>query len=165
MDTEIITEFENELRRMVGQPCWSAQISGVGSFISFNIGTKIKREQPLLNPDFKISDEERFFQGEFILYVEDCPWRIEGADKVLATWLGENTQDGEIDRAARQLVGHDVESVELARPGLDLIVKFDGGVTLRVFPDQIDADEGDNYSLALTDKAYVVAAGSTLYCE
>ena len=165
MDTQRITEFEAALKRMVGQPCWSVLISGVGSLVSFNIGEKIKRQQPMLHYEFKISDEERFYRGEFILYIEDCPWRIETADKVLATWLDESTPDGAIDTAARQLIGHSVESVELACPGLDLVVKFDGGLTLRVFPDQIDADEGDNYSLSVADKTYVVAARSMLFCD
>jgi hypothetical protein len=165
MNTELIADYEADLKNLVGQPCWSAQVSGVGSLVSFHFGAKLKRDQPMTHPDFKITDEERLYRGEFILYIEDCPWRIETTEAVIATWMDESTPGSPIDAGMRQFVGQRVAQVELVRPGLDLTLHFENGLRLRIFPDQIDADVGDNYSLALPDHTYVVAARSTLYLD
>lgn len=165
MDTELITEFEVALRHMVGELCWSAQVSGVGSLVSLHIGAKLKRYQPMEHPDFKITEEERLYRGEYILYLEDCPWRIETAEAVITTWMDESTPGSPIETGIQQFVGQRIAQVELARPGLDLTLRFEGDLTLRIFPDQVDADVGDNYSLALPDRTYVVAAHSILYLD
>ncbi|MFW5771825.1 MAG: hypothetical protein ACOCZH_00775, partial [Phototrophicaceae bacterium] len=83
----------------------------------------------------------------------------------LATWLDSSEPEGALTVAVQQLREQRVAAVELLRPGLDLLLHFDNDLRLRVFPDQIDADEGDNYALALPDRVYVVAAGSTLYID
>ena len=165
MDKKLFAEFETALKRMVGQTCWSVQDSGIGSLFSLQIGQKEQRDQPMAHHEFKISVEERVYRGEFILYVEDCPWRIETSEKVLATWLDDNTQDGAMNKVIQQFVGRKVDQVDVSRPGLDLSLRFEGELTLRLFPDQIDADEGDNYSLAVQEKTYIAAAQSTLYAE
>jgi hypothetical protein len=69
MDNQLVAEFEAALNRLVGQSCWSVQISGVGSLVSFNIGEKIRRDQPMLHPDFKISIRT-FLPGRIHPYVE-----------------------------------------------------------------------------------------------
>lgn len=165
MDSDLVAEYEAVLKNLVGSPCWSVQISGVGSLVSLHFGNKLKRDQPMEHPDFKISDEERVYRGEYILYVEDCPWRIETTEAVIATWMDESTPGSPIDTSMRRFVDRTVDQIELMRPGLDLMLRFDIGQTLRIFPDQIDADVGDNYSLALSDRTYVVAAHSTLYLD
>lgn len=47
----------------------------------------------------------------------------------------------------------------------DALLGFDGGLTLRVFPDQANADEGDNYAIEADGNTYILAAQSTLYRE
>jgi hypothetical protein len=165
MSIEHIDEFERVLQGLVGQPCWSVQISGVGSLVNLNFGERIRRKQPLTMPDFKLTVEEREFQGAYVLYLEDCPWRLESAQVVLATWLDSSEAGGTLAVAAQRLRDQRVAAVELQRPGLDLVLRFEDDLRLRVFPDQIEADEGDNYALALPDRVYVVAARSTLYID
>jgi hypothetical protein len=165
MDKQLFTEFETALKHMVGQPCWSAQTSGIGSLFSLQIGQKKQRDQPMAHPDFKISTEEGIYRGEFILYVEDCPWRIETSEKILTTWLDDNIQDGAMNKIIQQFVGRKIGQVDVSYPGMDLTLRFEGELTLRLFPDQIDADEGDNYSLTSPEKTYIIAAQSTLYAE
>ena len=165
MDVPLITEFESTLNQLVGQSCWSAQISGVGSLVSLHFGEKIKRDEPMTHMDYQLTNEERFYRGVFILYVEDCPWRVETPQEVLATWLDENAPGGPMEAAIHRFVGQQVQEVTLIQPGLDLVLQFAEGLTLRIFPDQVDADVGDNYSLTHIDRTYIVAARSTLFVE
>jgi hypothetical protein len=158
-------EFETAVNNMIGLTCWSAQISGVGSLLSLQIGDKIRRDKPMVHPDFKLTEEERFFRGTYILYVEDCPWRLESDESVLTTWLDDSSPRGQLALHIASLAGQTITHAEITRPGLDLCIRFDSGVTLRIFPDQIDPDEGDNYALSLVDQTFVVAAQSTLYID
>jgi hypothetical protein len=167
MSENNIDEFEDVLKGMIGLACWSVQVSGVGSLLNLHFGERVRRSQPLTMPDFKLTPEERAFQGSHVLYLEDCPWRVESDEAVLATWLDSSEPEGELTLAVQQLHEQRVAAVELQRPGLDLMVRFDNNLRLRVFPDQVDADMGDNYALALAlpDRMYVVAARSTLYVD
>jgi hypothetical protein len=165
MDDAIANEFEAAAHRMSGLPCWSVQISGVGSLVNLHFGEKVRRDEPMLHPDFRVSDEERFFQGEIVLYIEDCPWRLDGREAVLASWLDSSEAGGAIDTEMKALMGQTVERSEVSRPGLDLTIYFDGGSILRIFPDQVDAEQGDNYALTTAETTYIVAARSTLYTE
>jgi hypothetical protein len=165
MDDAVTTEFEAVVRRMSGLPCWSVQISGVGSLANLHFGWKIRRDDPMLHPDFKVSDEERFFQGEIVLYIEDCPWRLDGREAVLASWLDSSEPNGAIDTEMKALMGQTVERAEVSRPGLDLTIYFDGGSVLQIFPDQVDAEQGDNYALKTLQTTFIVAARSILYTE
>lgn len=158
-------ELKSAVSNMVGLTCWSAQISGVGSLVSLQIGEKIRRDQPMVHPDFKLTEEERFFRGTYILYVEDCPWRLESSDFVLTTWLDDSGPKGNLAAQIASLAGQTITYADVTHPGLDLCIRFDSGVTLRIFPDQIDPDEGDNYALSLVDQTFVVAARSTLYID
>jgi len=165
MSVDNIDEFEQVLHELAGQPCWRVQVSGVGSLVNLHFGERVRRSQPLTQPGFRLTPEEREFQGRYVLYLEDCPWRVESGQAVLATWLDSSEPEGALTVAVQQLREQRVAAVELLRPGLDLLLHFDNDLRLRVFPDQIDADEGDNYALALPDRVYVVAAGSTLYID
>lgn len=69
--------------------------------------------------------------GSLYLVLE-CPWRIDSAETVLVGW--ENEED-EIIHFASLLIGVEVASVEVRKPGFDLILRFRGGHTLRIFPD------------------------------
>lgn len=163
MSQNIVDEFEASLKAMIGQPCWSVQAGAVGSMASLHIGDKVPRVLPY--PNQSLTPEEHRFQGAYLLYVEDCPWRIEDSEAVLASWLDSNAPDGPIVVQMKALVDRVIEDVQLIRPGMDLVVYFSGGRVLRIFPDQADPDEGDNYSLALQDRTFVVAARSTVYID
>jgi hypothetical protein len=160
-----LEELEQALRRLVGLPCWNLQAGAIGSLMSLHIGEKIPLNKPLPYPNTQLSPDEHKYRGEYVLYVEDCPWRLDGTDAVIASWTDSGAPDSPLITGTRQLIGQRIEGLDLIRPGLDLILYFSNGLTLRVFPDQSDPDEGDNYSLSLADRTYIVAARSTVYVE
>jgi len=166
MDETLIKSFEAMILGMIGKTCWSVQVSGVGSLANLQIGEKIKRAQPLLHKDFQLSMEERAYIGEYVVYLEECPWRLETADAVVCTWMDESTPDGRMVTGLKQLTGRQIEHTEITSPALDLVLRLTGHYVLRVFPDQVDPDEGDNYSITHNEAtSYVIAAASTLYIE
>jgi len=132
---------------------------------SLHIGEKIALKQPLPFPNASLSPDEHKYRGEFVLYIADCPWRLDAPDQVLTTWLASNAPDGPIVTHLRDLIGQHITDVVLTKPGLQLTLKFDSNITLHVFPDQIDPDEGDNYSLSTPEQIYIVAPGSELIIE
>jgi len=165
MDQALIDQFIEIMAGLVGQTCWSVQVSGIGSLANLHFGEKIKRPKPMIHQDFRISMEERAYHGEYILYLEECPWRLDGPDGVLVTWMDSADPGGRIYEKLPLLKEHTVQNTEVFTPGLDLAVHFDGGYTLRIFPDQVDADEGDNYSFTHRDNTYIVTARSQIYIE
>lgn len=69
--------------------------------------------------------------GSVILSIE-CPWRIDSEGGGLIGWEDE---EDDILVAATALIDAAVESVEVRRPGFDLILRFSNEHSLRVFPD------------------------------
>jgi len=165
MDQALIDQFINLIHGLTGQTCWSVQVSGVGSLANMHFGDKIKRAKPMIHQDFRITMEERAYQGQYILYLEECPWRLDGPEGVLVTWMDSSDPGGRIYEKLPVLKGQSVIKTDILQPGLDLMIQFDGGYTLRVFPDQVDADEGDNYAFVDGDETYIVTARSHLYTE
>lgn len=151
---------------MAGLPCWNVQAGAVGSMASLHIGAKVPLDKPLPYPNRSLTPDEHKFRGEYVLYIEDCPWRLESTDAVIALWTQSNAPDGPMVTGLNRLIGTTIDSAQVTLPGMDLAVRFDNGLTLRVFPDQSDPDEGDNYSLSIKDdKTYIIAANSTVYVE
>ncbi|MDX1994447.1 MAG: hypothetical protein SF029_18840 [bacterium] len=163
---EQITDFENALQQLVGLECWNVMAGAVGSLASLDIGAKVPRDKPLPYPNVKLSPDEHKFRGEFVLYLEYCPWRLDSSDEVLASWNDSNAPRGRIVTGLKRLIGAKISGVELLRPGLDLTVRFDNDLTLRIFPDMTQRDEGDNYSLSVANEVtYIVGAHSELRIE
>lgn len=69
--------------------------------------------------------------GRLTLFIE-CPWRLDNAELPLCGW---HDDDDRIVTQLSQLIGAVVETAEVRRPGYDLILRFAGGYTLRLFPD------------------------------
>lgn len=69
--------------------------------------------------------------GSIILLIE-CPWRIDSEGVGLIGWEDE---EDDILVAATALIDATVDSVEVRRPGFDLILRFSNEHSLRVFPD------------------------------
>lgn len=167
-NTDLINQFINTIEGLRGKPCWSVQISGVGSLANLHFGAKIPRQQDqiMAHPDFKIDVDERINQGEIVLYLEECPWRVDSPSAVLCSWMDENETDGRLVEGLMQLKGLNVVDVQVIQPAFDLIITFEGGLVLRVFPDQANPEEGDNYAVNLSDgTTYILSAHSTLYIE
>lgn len=158
-------EFIDIITGLTGLPCWNVYAGSVGSLISLHLGEKIPLTKPLPYPNPQLTPDEHKLRGEYILYIEDCPWRLDSPDEVVATWTDSNASDGPIVMGMKACIGAQVTHVNIIRPGLDLTLHFSNDLVLRVFPDQSDPEEGDNYSLSLADRTYIVAARSYLYVE
>lgn len=159
--------FIAAVARLVGMPCWSVQVSGIGSLANLHFGEKVRRDQIMSHPDFQIDVDERVYQGQVTLYLEECPWRLDSPDEVLCSWMDSSEPGGRLFQELSSLKDHTVTAAEVTLPAFDLTIQFDSGQTLRIFPDQANPDEGDNYSLVetLEQRTFVLAAHSTLYIE
>src|SRR5690606_21991872 len=105
-------------------------------------------------------------QGEVVVYLEECPWRIDSAEAVICTWMDENAPNQRLHDGLMMLKDRRVLDAEVILPAYDLIITFEGGLILRVFPDQVNAEEGDNYAINTSNgKTFIIAANSTLYIE
>lgn len=166
MTQPLIAEFEHVIHQLTGLECWNITAGAVGSMASLDLGAKMLRGKPMPFYNASLSIDEHKYRGEFVLYIEDCPWRLDGIDEVIASWTDSSAPSGPIITGLKRLIGQRIESVALTRPGLDLTVHFSGGLALRIFPDQSDPEEGDNYSLSVADeRAYIVGARSLLRRE
>lgn len=74
------------------------------------------------------------------------PWRIQTPEQVLCDWNADNSVGGALQTCAHQLVGRRLESIQLMPPGWDLVLAFEGGLSLLVFS---DSDINRRYSWTL----------------
>ncbi len=162
MPADHLSQFKQSLQGLIGLPCWNVQAGAVGSMASLHIGRKIPLKQALPYPNTRLTPDEHKFRGEYILYIEDCPWRIDAEAHVLTSWTDSITT---ITQTMHSLIGKTIATVEITDPGLDLTLIFQDKTALRIFPDQSDPDEGDNYSLSLEDKTFIIGAKGTLNVE
>lgn len=158
-DPALVTELESGLLILIGLECWSVK-QGVGSFVDFDFGQKNLRQYPLRNPS--LSEEERLYVGERGLFVNHAPWRIEHDGGIVGSWNDDNALDGLMQRNLKQFIGAHVEQVELLRPGLDLTLYFTNALVFRLFCEQTESEETDNYVYFTPMKTYVVGTWSNL---
>jgi hypothetical protein len=156
-----IEEFEATLSGMLGRQCWSFSASiNTGSHVVLDIGRKIRRKRPLRNP--RISEEERLYEGEFNLYIT-CSWRLGWKEKVLCGGEDDNSNEGPMQHGLQYLLGRRVTSVNLERPGLDLELRLENDLSLRIFCDEFGIEEhSPHYTLFLPNYYYSVEGRSRI---
>jgi hypothetical protein len=162
-DPQLVGEFEAALQKLVGLECWSI-VGGKphSTLATFDFGQKIERRVPLNYP--QLSSEQRSFYGEISLVTCFCPWRVETPDTVIGSWTDRSDNGAPLMHPLENLIGLTVERVELARPALDLILTFTTNLTLRLFCDQTnEQDGGDNYIYFAPDRSYSVELHSKLH--
>lgn len=149
-------QFRAAVNAFVGRPCWGvAAGEGTGSRFGLDLGQKIPRNKPLANP--YLSEDMRNFNGEYRLFVEGCPWRVQSPSEVIGSWLDDNANDGPMVRTLERLVGANVHHVRLEAPAWDLWISFNNGLTLCVFPDATgDTEWDDNYTVLTPSGAFSV---------
>ena len=135
-------ELEDALHDLIGCRCFSA-ISGSGVEFAFalHLGEKQRRLLRLANQ--RLSFLQRTYEGSHTLTVE-CTWRIDGPNGVIASCFDRAKPAGLRDVALEDLVDRSVEGVELVRPGLDLHLRFEGGMVLRLFATEVDGKSKRN---------------------
>lgn len=162
-DPQLVTEFEAALQKLVGLECWSV-VGGKphSTLATFDFGQKIARKHPLHYR--QLSKEQRSFYGERSLVTCFCPWRVETPDTVIGSWTEQGDNGAPLVNPLENLIGLTVERVELTRPALDLTLTFSNDLTLRLFCDQTnEQDGGDNYIYFAPDRSYSVELHSKLH--
>jgi len=160
----ILDDFLNELRKLRDAECWAvAAGEGTGSRITLHCGRKIERGRSLTNPN--VSEALRQFKGEFVVFVQDCAWRL-NADKVICTSKTPNNNDGPMVAGLHSLVGQQIVAVTASPPVYDLMIEFSGASKLHLFCDCFDQErDGGNYSFHSANQVFVVGAGGVLTLE
>jgi hypothetical protein len=158
---KIFNDFLNELHKLTNAECWAvAAGEGTGSRITLQCGRKIERARPLTNPN--VSEALRRFKGEYVIFVQDCAWRLE-SNEVVCTSKSPNNNDGPMVAALRSLEGHRIIAVSATSPAHGLVVEFYGALKLHLFCDCFDeAHDGSNYSFHSPAGVFVSGAGGTL---
>ncbi len=160
----ILNDFLNALHKLTDAECWAvAAGEGTGSRITIQCGRKIERARPLTNPN--ASDALRHFKGEYVIFVQDCAWRLE-LNEVICTSKSPNNNNGPMVIALRSLEGHRIVAVTVTSAAHDLVVEFSGGLRLHLFCDCFDeARDGRNYSFHSPSGVFVAGASGSLTYE
>ena len=135
--------LEALLEPLVGTQCWDFT-PGIGSVLSLGFGRKIWRPKPL-----KAKHPEGAYgryEPEFCLMLYYCAWRFRHGNAVIGGWTDMDCKHSTA-QMERRVLGGKVESVAIAPMTHDLRVAFDQGVTLDVFCNQAQGEQGysDNY--------------------
>jgi hypothetical protein len=139
--------IEEKLKPLLGKKAWGVAL-GVGSFITLEFG------RPLA--PYATKQGREVIHGEWHLWVYDCAWRLETADGVL---VASEDDRNEIEEAIKSLEGAALKLVELFPPALDTLLKFDNGLTLRLFP--IYSNDADHWMLFTPEKKVLTIGPGT----
>lgn len=137
--------LEALLDSLVGTECWSFLGGpGTGSVLSLGFGKKVRRPRPL-----RSKHPERVYsryEPEFCLMLYFCAWRFRHRGAVIGGWTDMDCKPS-VEQMENRILGGRVESVTIAPVTHDLRVAFDQGVTLDVFCNQAQGEQGhdDNY--------------------
>ena len=158
-------EFRKKLEQLIGKKCWSSIAGeGTGSHVSINFGKKVKMKEELSNKN--LSEEERKYDGEIILFLDDCAWRLDSNKEVICSSTDDNRKGAPMLKGLEKLIDQKVISFDLYEPGYDLTLEFTNSLKLKLFCDQTNSfDEADNYFIFIGDFVYTVGTRSKLIIE
>lgn len=142
---------ESRLRELlvalVGQKAWGANL-GIGSFLRLNFG-----------PVAHFPDGHP--RGEWFLWTYMCSWRLDANHQIL---VGSEDARQKIRGVIQMMNDKAVQAVELRVPSLELTVKFEGNLTLNLFP--TSSEDDDHWMLWLPGSDVLTAGpGSTWAVE
>jgi hypothetical protein len=162
MSVPLANGLQDELSHLkVGRGCWGVIAgSGTGSMVTLDFGEKVKRARPLHNPT--LSDEARNYEGEYGLYLQDCDWRLQTRQKVLASSASSNEAGGVMLTGLGQIVGQRVREVTFDPPSFDLAIDFANEIQLLVFCFGKSVEEFDHYSFFSPALVYTASSGGEL---
>lgn len=131
------------LSELVGKECWSVIAGpGTGSMVTLAFGEKIRRTRPIKNPS--LSEEQRQFEGEFVVFIKDAYWCLYQCGQQLCTSNESNEIDGPLLSGLRQLVGKPIISASVIDNRGAFELANDNGFCLKI---SCTNDRAENYSL------------------
>jgi hypothetical protein len=160
----MVKDFISTLQHLVGKNCWGFVAGeGTGSVVALDFGDRVKRDRPLKNPH--LTREQRENSAELSLLVQ-CAWRLDSPEQVICSAWDSNVADGPMLAGLQRVVGKNVYSVVVDVVSLDLTLRFDAGLCLKIFCDRVNVDEDeDNYSFYTPTRTFAVGARSHLSIE
>ena len=135
---------EDFLNHIIEKNCWSFIAgAGTGSMVSLAFGEKILRHKPLKNPT--LTQEQRAFDGEFIVFIKEAPWRILDENKsTICTSDDNNEVDGLMLSGLKILIGSPVSAISITHERFSISFKNRYSFIIRT-PSK--PDEDSDYSL------------------
>ena len=111
---------------------WAALVGGPGDYmLSLHLGAQERRSARLANP--RLSFLQRTYEGSIGFLIE-CPWRLDGPDGSLASYLAFlEPLPAPVDGALSQMIGLKLLSFHLDARSKDLDLNFEGDLRLRCF--------------------------------
>jgi hypothetical protein len=122
---------------------------------SAHFGRRVKRRQPISNPT--LSDEQRAFEGEFVLFANACRWNLTSEKELLCDSSCRDLSAQSIKDALGRLVGRRVDVTEFWQSPTWLRFRFDGGFCLALLPEA----EGE---CEPTDDIFTLSFGNVIWC-
>lgn len=145
----------SDMKRLEGLECWSLIAgAGTGSRVNISIGEKVLRERPLNGP--YLSDVQNKYIGEFSIFLTECSWRVQSTSQVLCGADSPNVNAGKMLEGLNALVSQRVTKIHLDEISMDLKMEFEGGLSLFVFCNTLEVEDGSNYYFSGPNFSYEI---------
>lgn len=136
-------ELEEFLSAVTGETCWSVIAgAGTGSMFTMALGDKLRRARPI--PNSCLSDDQRAFDGEFVVFIKNASWRIEQRGRTLCTSNDSNASGGAMLSGLMHLVENAISSARVTDGVGSLALTFADNICLIV---SCTDENWENYSL------------------
>lgn len=154
----MIATLESSLLALNGLTCWGAVAGpGTGSHVTLHFGEKLPRKVPLNGS--RTSEALRRYSGEYILFIQDCAWRMDESERMVCSSKSPNDIDGPMVTAFASAVSSRIVAADCAPSTYDLTLSLSSGQTIRLFCDCFDQEnDGSNWSLHTPHSVFVVNA-------
>ena len=154
---ELIAELESEIAKVVGKKCRHADLN-VGSTLMLDFGRELTYDPPIVNPN----NGEIVKIGEFN-FMFFCSWRIENKERIFCTWQDKTYHYDKLEIAVNMLTEKELVDYAIDYPSMDLVLRFNDGISLKVFCDLQTEDAGkSNYYFSNFNELFAVKNNSEL---
>jgi hypothetical protein len=159
-----LPEELSTVQQLIGRRCIGFTAGeSTGSVVDLEFEPRQARRQPLTNPC--LTEDQRNGDPAYAIFIE-CAWRLDGEREVICGSWDENSLGGTMLSGLQKIVGRKVTSFNLAQPGYDLQLSFEGGLKFTIFCDQVNEDDAsDNYSIFSPEQIITIGTKSRLRLE
>ncbi len=141
---DLVAEAAHKLQ---GLPCWGVIAGqGTGSHVSLLLGMRIPRSRPIANKH--LSEEVRWNDPEFSLFVQLAPWELLRGDTLLCNSDSSNLPGDQMLNGLKALIGEKILKTDLSED-FGLIIRCTSAVQLKIYHHPESA--GENYSIFSPD--------------
>lgn len=161
LDPATPEEFRAALRGLEGRRCWAVFYGRLaGSIIQLHFEPKLRRAEPLRNR--ALSEEERWFDGEYALYIT-CEWRLTSGGAPFVSSDDAVCHPERLRTTLETLAGRRVLAVRTQQPYWDTFFDFTDDLRLHVICDR--EGDGDDFDLSTATTVFGVGPRGRLTVE